>query len=276
MTTPSLGLKIATLVILVCADVHGAYAQDSMKPASFVNPLIGTANEGHTFPGAVVPFGMVSWSPEEVLATRTHGFPPGGYSYEGKVVRGFSLTHLSGAGCSGSGDFLFMPITHEVQKSPSLSVRDAAYVSELGHDREHAAAGFYSVQLQNGVLAELTATTRTGAGRFIYPAGQNAVMLIRSSDNEVGSTDSAVTIDAKRGVVRGWLSSGDFCGGTGTPYYTIYFAAHFDREFKDYGTWKDAAVRPGSAAASGGTAAAERLRPASICRGKARGRMCRS
>ena len=33
-------------------------------PAVYVDPFIGSANGGNTFPGAVTPFGMVAWSPE--------------------------------------------------------------------------------------------------------------------------------------------------------------------------------------------------------------------
>src|SRR5437879_6286932 len=33
-------------------------------PVSYVDPLIGTSNAGNTYPGAVVPFGMLAWSPQ--------------------------------------------------------------------------------------------------------------------------------------------------------------------------------------------------------------------
>lgn len=223
--------------------------------ASFVDPLIGTAKEGHVFPGAVLPFGMLSWSPEELLPTGKHGFPAGGYAYAANQVRGFSLTHLSGAGCAASGDFLFMPITHGVVESPALSVKDPTYLSSLTHAREQAHAGFYGVQLQNGVLVELTATLRSGAGRFTWPHSAVATLLIRSSDNEADTTDSSVEIDPQQHTVSGSLSSGDFCGHSSSynPYYTIYFVAHFDRGFESYGTWQDAVVSPGSLSARGGT-----------------------
>lgn len=232
--------------------------QSEFEPAALVNPLIGTANSGNTFPGAVLPFGMVAFSPEELLPGPGRGVPPGGYAYSATQVRGFSLTHLSGAGCAGSGDFLFMPLTAAVKESPVRDVRDPAYLSELRHDSERAAAGYYSVQLENGVRVELSATPRTGAARFTFPAGQPATLLIRSADNETLSTDSHVSVDPKRRTVRGWLQSGGFCRG-GPPssydaYYKIFFVAHFDQQFTDYGTWKDATVQPGSQSSSGGTA----------------------
>jgi predicted alpha-1,2-mannosidase len=232
--------------------------QPNPEPAALVNPLIGTANSGNTFPGAVLPFGMVAFSPEELLPGAGRGIPPGGYAYDATQVRGFSLTHLSGAGCPGSGDFLFMPLTADLKKSPALDVRDPAYLSELRHDKEHAAAGYYSVQLGNDVLVELSATRRTGAARFTYPAGQPALLLIRSADNETLSTASQVAIDPKRRTVSGWLQSGGFCRG-GPPsgydaYYKIFFVAHFGQSFAAYGTWKDATVQPDSQSSSGGTA----------------------
>jgi len=87
-------------------------------PAGEVDPLIGSAGGGNTFPGAVVPFGMVQWSPETTRGDATRAAAPGGYAYEARRVRGFSLTHLSGTGCRGaSGDVPFMPHSGEVGSS---------------------------------------------------------------------------------------------------------------------------------------------------------------
>lgn len=227
-------------------------------PAAFVHPLIGTANSGNTFPGAVLPFGMVAFSPEELRAGAGRGIPAGGYAYDATAMRGFSLTHLSGAGCTGSGDFLFMPITGTVKESPALDLRDPAYLSTLRHADEHAEAGYYSVRLGNGVLTELTATRRTGVARFTFPAAGTVTLLIRSSDNETISTASQVAIDPRQHTVSGWLQSGGFCRG-GPPsnydaYYKIFFVAHFDLPFQSYGTWRNASVDAGSVGSEGGTA----------------------
>ena len=245
---------ICSLLWLTAAVMN---AQTVPDPATLVDPLIGSANLGYTFPGAVLPFGMVSFSPEELAPAPTKRNTPGGYLYEGSIIRGFSLTHLSGAGCAGSGDVLFMPITHGVSISPALDIRSSAYTSEFSHAEEHAAAGFYSVRLNNGVIVELSATPRTGIARFTYPPGHDSFLLIRSSDNDVGSTDSSVSIDPQRSRISGSLTSGDFCwiGGPpdSKPYYKIYFVAYFDEPFLSYGTWQDKAVNPQSLTASGGT-----------------------
>ena len=64
----------------------------------YVNPFVGTDAHGHTFPGAVAPFGMVQLSPD----TRPNaGDWDGcsGYHYSDGLIYGFSHTHLSGTGC---------------------------------------------------------------------------------------------------------------------------------------------------------------------------------
>src|SRR3954471_5862627 len=74
----------------------------------FVNPFIGTGGHGHTYPGAVAPFGMVQLSPD----TRLEGWDgSSGYHYSDTTVYGFSHTHLSGTGIADYCDVLFMPTT---------------------------------------------------------------------------------------------------------------------------------------------------------------------
>src|SRR5688500_11677223 len=80
-----------------------SFAQDA---SSFVNPMIGTGGNGHVFPGATVPFGMVQLSPDQ----RTTGWAYcSGYNYAENKILGFSHTHLSGTGVGDLGDLLLMP-----------------------------------------------------------------------------------------------------------------------------------------------------------------------
>lgn len=229
--------------------------------AKYVNPFIGTAG-GETWPGADVPFGMVQWSPETTAGDATHGTAPGGYSYATPKIRGFSLTHLSGTGCAGAyGDIPFFPYAGDVTTSPASDATDAIYASTFAHANEHAEPGYYAVALDSGASVELTVTTRTGSGRFTYPAGKTQTMLFRTSSSELGSEDASVTIDPSTSSVSGWVKSGNFCGyifGTAgnvdrRSYYTLHFRAEFDRPFASYGTWQDGAVTAGQASATGGT-----------------------
>ncbi|MFF8652087.1 GH92 family glycosyl hydrolase [Streptomyces griseoluteus] len=227
-------------------------------PTPYVDPLIGSSNGGDTYPGAVVPFGMLSWSPETTRGDATRTTAPGGYHYDATRVRGFSLTHMSGTGCAGgSGDIPFFPYAGDVTSSPASDTKDAVYASDFKHTDETAEPGHYKVGLASGVTADLTATARTGSGRFTYPAGKPASLLVRTANSEVGSEDSTVSIDPASHTVSGSVTSGNFCGYLDPEgqrsYYTLYFTAHFDRAFKTTGTWQDDKLDPGSTSASGGT-----------------------
>ena len=227
-------------------------------PTAYVDPLIGTKNGGNVFPGAVVPFGMLSWSPENTRGDATRTAAPGGYQYDATRIRGFSLTHMSGTGCAGgSGDVPFFPYAGEVTTSPASDTKDAVYAAGFRHADESAEPGHYKVGLDSGVTADLTATARTGSGEFTYPDGKAASMLIRTANSEVGSADSTVTIDPATRTVSGSVTSGNFCGYLDPEgrrsYYTLYFTARFDRAFKASGTWQDGTLTPGATDASGGT-----------------------
>ncbi|MFB7597946.1 GH92 family glycosyl hydrolase [Streptomyces sp. NPDC056160] len=227
-------------------------------PTRYVDPLIGTKNGGDTFPGAVTPFGMLSFSPENTRGDATRTTAPGGYHYDATRVRGFSLTHMSGTGCAGgSGDIPFFPYAGQVTTSPASDTKDAVYASDFKHTDETAEPGHYKVGLASGVTADLTATARTGSARFTYPADKPASLLIRTANSEVGSADSSVTIDAATRTVSGSVTSGNFCGYLDPEgqraYYTLYFTARFDRPFKAAGTWQDDKVTPGATSATGGT-----------------------
>lgn len=255
---------------LMCSQSHAPAVQDR---AALVNPLIGTTNGGNDYPGATSPLGMLAWSPEEPRnrpRARVTGVPgsmrddpgrpaaPGGYEYSSNRISGFSLTHLMGTGCAGaSGDIPLMPYTGEVNSSPADDQAAEVYGSTFSHQDETAKAGYYKVKLANGVLAEVTATLRTGSGRFTYPEGKPAVMLIRTANSETGSSDARVKIDVVNRTVTGSVTSGNFCGYLGTAdrrsYYTLYFAAHFDASFLSTGTWEDSTLHPGATAAQGGT-----------------------
>ncbi|MFE7974345.1 GH92 family glycosyl hydrolase [Streptomyces shenzhenensis] len=227
-------------------------------PTAYVDPLIGTRNGGNVFPGAVVPFGMLSWSPENTRGDATRTAAPGGYQYDATRIRGFSLTHMSGTGCAGgSGDIPFFPYPGEVTSSPASDTKDAVYAADFDHADENAEPGHYGVTLASGVTADLTATAHTGSARFTYPAGKPASLLVRTANSEVGSSASTVKIDPARRTVSGSVTSGNFCGYLDPEgrrdYYTLYFTATFDRAFKATGTWQDDQLNPGATAASGGT-----------------------
>jgi|GEM_PF-86103 len=226
--------------------------------ASWVEPRIGSAHGGNTFPGAVVPFGMLAWSPETTRGNHLRTTAPGGYAYDTTKIRGFSLTHLSGTGCAGaSGDVPFMPIVGEPSASPSLDAKDEMFAHRFAHANEIAEPGYYAVTLDDRIKVDLTAAARSGSARFRYPSSQAAALLIRTSDSEVGSSAATVDIDAATMSVRGSVTSGNFCGYLDKEdrrsYYTLYFVAQFDHAFAAHGTWENDKLAAGATHASGGT-----------------------
>lgn len=228
-------------------------------PASLVNPLIGTTNGGNVFPGAVVPFGMLQFSPEAspLPGKKSPIAAPGGYEYRADTLRGFSLTNVEGWGCAGaSGDVPIMPVTEEVTQSPSKDFRHT-YTSTFSHANEQARAGHYHVTLDNGVAVDLTAALHSGAARFAFPAGKPVNVLVRASDSEVGSEKATVTVDAAQRRISGEVTSGNFCGyindADKRSYYTLHYVIEFDQPFASTGTWKNADVSHGGTRSEGGT-----------------------
>src|SRR5581483_2165461 len=243
-----LGLLTALLAIspfLPTPDAQAsAFASSpSTNLAGLVDPFTGTGfqsgapsgwGNGDTFPGADAPFGMLQWSPDTV------SYSPAGYWYPDNRIQGFSLTHLSGAGCGTYGDIPFMPYAGTVTTSPATN--PALYVSTFSHSNETAAAGYYQVKLDNGVNTELTTTQRAGEARFTYPSGKTATLLVNVSGSLNGVQDAQANI-VGRNTITGWASSGHFCGAN--DVYRIYFWAQFSQSFATVGTWHNNSVSPG-------------------------------
>lgn len=152
--------------------------------AKYVDPMIGTAGHGHTFPGAIAPFGMVQLSPDTRVDDSWDGCS--GYHYSDSVIYGFSHTHLSGTGCSDYGDILLMPGTGEIHFNNGADGKPG-YRSVFSHANEKAEAGYYSLMLDHsGTKAELTASPRVGLHRYSFRKGaQNWIMLDLKHRDEV-------------------------------------------------------------------------------------------
>ena len=136
----------------------------------YVNTFIGAADNGHTFPGACRPFGMIQTSP----VTGAVGWRYcSEYVYEDSVIWGFTQTHLNGTGCMDLGDILVMPVTGNRHRAWD------GYRSSFQKNSESATAGYYAVTLDEpGVKAELTATLHTALHRYTYNKADSASVLI--------------------------------------------------------------------------------------------------
>ncbi|MCX4750842.1 GH92 family glycosyl hydrolase [Kitasatospora sp. NBC_01287] len=241
------GALLAALTLAPAARAGAEAPADRVTdPAALVDTFAGTGNGGgvvgqvDTFPGADAPFGMLQWSPD------TPSRPPGGgYDDADQAITGYSLTHLSGPGCSIAGDIPFLPLTGALPADPG------AAGAPFDHASEQAGPGSYAVTA-GGVRTRLAVSTRAGVGSFSYPATDRALLLVKVADSANGSSAAAFQTVGDR-EITGTVTSGHFCGQPDS--YTVHFAARFDRPFSSVGTWggQDAASavpRPGSGSVS--------------------------
>ncbi|MGH7941776.1 MAG: GH92 family glycosyl hydrolase [Limisphaerales bacterium] len=238
MTRTSPLIALTSLFALICAVGANAFSQDNpgaLDLKQYASPMCGTAGGANLFPGPVLPFGMIQWSPDTDMGLRK-----GGYSYQDDQISDFSVEHMSGAGCSYGEDFGMMPLSGNAPSAPPEN--RASFAAAFSHQNEFATPGCYAVTLDNGIKAELTVTTRTGFGRFTYPAHAGATMLINAASDVNGSDASGIEIDPAARTVTGWTIGGYFCNRKHVnqrDIRTIYFYAVFDHSFSGFSTWAD-------------------------------------
>ena len=170
-------MKLRFYMMLILAAGFWSCRENDADYTDEVNVFVGTDGEGHTYPGASVPFGGVQLSPD----TRSTGQEScGGYYYPDSSILGFSHTHLSGVGEPEYRDILFMPTVGKIRIRPGSAGNTASgYRSAFRHETESAGPGYYSVTLDDyHIKAELTATTRAGFHRYTYPATDSAYLVI--------------------------------------------------------------------------------------------------
>jgi predicted alpha-1,2-mannosidase len=181
----------------------------------YVNPFIGTGGHGHTFPGAIVPYGMVQLSPD----TRLTGWDGcSGYHYSDSKIYGFSHTHLSGTGISDYGDILLTPTVGR------------NYSGRFQHRNETATPGYYSVKLDDeNVLVELTTTARAGMHRYTFPATDDANIIIDLAHRDKLLDSGLRTLGVN--MVVGWRRSQAWAKDQ-----VIYFALEFSQPYTAHGS----------------------------------------
>lgn len=206
-------------------------AQD---PVDFVDPFIGTTNFGTCNPGAVCPNGMMSVVPFNVMGSADNTYDKDArwwstpYEYTNSFFTGFSHVNLSGVGCPELGSLLLMPTTGE------LDVDYRNYGSK--YEKENANPGYYTISLKKyNVLAEATATPRTGLTRFTFPAGKSHILLNLGEGltNETGAFMRKVN-DCE---IEGMKVLGTFCYNP-QAVFPIYFVMRINKKPVEAGYWK--------------------------------------
>ncbi len=209
----------------------------------YVDPFIGTAGHGHTFPGVVVPFGMIQPSPDTGL---TGWDWCSGYHYSDRSIAGFSQIHLSGTGAADYGEVRIMPVVGEVKVIPGPKDNpDSGYRSRFSHSKEVSKPGYYSVFLEDyGINVEITASTRVALYRFTFPESDEAKILVDVFHRIGGNSEKAYVKVVGNDTIVGWEEGGHFCGAK-YPH-RIYFAMKFSKPFEEFGTWRVFRIDPGN------------------------------
>lgn len=202
--------RLQTLIIVAAAMILFGLTACNRSVTRYVNPFVGTDLHGHTFPGAIVPFGMIQPSPD----TRLEGWDGcSAYHYSDDTIYGFSHTHLSGTGCEDFGDILVMPF------SDSISIDNKSYCSRFSHKNERAEPGYYSVILDKSrILAELTVTERTAVHRYSFPKNGTKGIIVDLTHRDK-TLDCDVQFDAEKGLMTGYRHSSAW-----SPSQYCYFA----------------------------------------------------
>jgi len=226
-------LMAALAFVAACTCPFKGHEKDLTQ---YVNPFIGCAENGHTFPGACYPFGMIQASPDTGNCTWTYC---SGYMYLDEKIWGFSQTHLNGTGCPDLGDVQLQPFTGALEREN--------YHSAYKKESQKAKPGYYAVTLEDfGVDVELTASPRVAFHRYTYKSPAPARLLVDLQYGIVSgkealkshilasdvTAEDAYTISGHN-QARAWV----------TRHY--YYVVKFDRP---YAAIKQLAAQPGEKA----------------------------
>ncbi|MFA5217556.1 MAG: GH92 family glycosyl hydrolase [Bacteroidales bacterium] len=214
--------------------------------ARFVDPFIGTDAHGHTFPGAVVPFGMVQLSPNN---GRNGWDWCSGYHYSDSVIVGFAHKHLSGTGIGDLGDILFQPTTISLTEDEyhGGKVFHQRFSAAFSHDEEEASPGYYRVTVREPetglrpIRVELTATERTGFHRYSYPADEavNLMLDLGFAVNWDAPVETSIHIENDT-LITGFRKSKGWANNQ-----QVFFAAVFSKPMTSYTLYKTGLENPG-------------------------------
>ena len=200
----------------------------------YVNPFIGTTNYGTTNPGAIMPHGMVTVAPFNVMGSSTNKFDKDsqwlstGFEYTNSYVTGLSHNSLSGVGCPELGSLLLMPTTGK------LEVDFTKYGSKIS--QMNAVPGNFSCVFDKyEVVSVSSATVRSGITEFTFPEGESNILfnLGEGLTNESGSYARFVS-DTE---IEGMKLQGTFCYNS-QAVFPVYFVLQVSKSPAASGYWK--------------------------------------
>lgn len=207
---------------------------ETVDYTQWVNPFVGTTNFGTTNPGAVVPNGLMSVSPFNVMGSDLNVYDKDArwwsapYEHSNKFFTGYAHVNLSGVGCPDLGSLLTIATTGDLE--PDYRKYGSEYMNET------AVPGYYSNMLSKyNILTEVTATDHTSAERYTFPAGKGNILinLGQGLTNESGATVRRFS-DTE---IEGSKLLGTFCYNP-QKVFAIYFVMRVSKKPNESGYWK--------------------------------------
>lgn len=214
-------------IAIAAFGLCGAGRARPADPVELANPFQGVDRGGNTVPGAQVPFGFVSLSPDTSQGSTS------GYDSQGLIL-GFSSTHVSGTGGAGKyGNIRVTPVIGD----------DAWGNLAFPKKAERASPGYYAVTIGRAgkeIRAELTASRLAGFHRYRFPPSAGArIMIDASASVPLGGGGPRASGGEVRAIdLRNFEGRMTFSGGWGRAApYTLYFWGQFDRPATAIGRW---------------------------------------
>ena len=187
---------------------------------SYVNPFIGTANNGNTYPNANAPFGMLSAGIQNQDSWNKPAYFALSYRYGTHLFYGVSHTNLSGVGCPDKGSVLLFP----QQGKPDWDV----YNKGVAVSDEAATPGRYQCKLpQPDIFISLHAAPRSSLDVFTFGKGDSAVILLNAGRNLSRASGGSVYIAGKN-ALAGKIAEGQFCGRSALRF--LYYYIEFEQK----------------------------------------------
>ncbi|TID17781.1 glycoside hydrolase family protein [Venturia nashicola] len=195
-------------------------------PLQYVDPLIGSAKDGHVFAGASLPYGLA-----KAVADVDGDNNQGGFVSEDPRlnITGFSALHDSGTGGSPSlGNFALFPIT----SCPGNDINNCRYPKKERKVKYVtssvvATPGYFAITLVNKIAVEMTTARRTALFNFRFPKGEtgNPMLMLDLTDLSDSRQDNGtIHVDPKTGRMKGsGVFKPSFAGGEYKAYFCVDF-----------------------------------------------------
>ncbi|KAA6342330.1 hypothetical protein EZS27_009917 [termite gut metagenome] len=226
--------KLSYLTLILIACLYACGSKNSQKAllqnlTQYVDPYIGTGDHGHVFVGADVPFGFVQLGPTNI----SEGWDwSSGYHISDSTIFGFTHTHLNGTGIGDLCDISFMPVIGNVKLAKGVdSDPNSGMYSLFNRHTETVKAGYYAVHLNRyHIDVELTATKRVGFHKYVFPASEQAKVIIdlKSRLNWDAPVDTYLVLEDES-TVSGYRHSKGWANNQ-----KLFFTASFSKPIKQF------------------------------------------